>query len=133
MATQIFVNLPVKNLDKSMAFFKGLGFKFNKKFTDKTAACMIIGENIHSMLLTRAKFEGFAKKKIADTSKTKEVLTAISVESRAKVDILVGKAVKLGGTEPGGPMDHGFMYYRSFDDLDGHTWEIFWMDPKAVK
>jgi hypothetical protein len=133
MPTQIFVNLPVRNLDKSMAFFKGLGFRFNKQFTDKTAACMVVSDNIYSMLLTHAKFKSFTKKAIADTKKSTEVLTAISVDSKAKVNKLVDKAIASGAKEPRGAQDYGFMFLRAFEDLDGHTWEIFWMDPKAVK
>jgi hypothetical protein len=133
MPTEIFVNLPVRNLDKSMAFFKTLGFKFNKQFTDKSAACMVISDNIYSMLLTHQKFKSFTKKAIADTRKNTEVLTAISVDSKAKVNKIVEKAVASGAKEPRDPQDYGFMFLRAFEDLDGHTWEIFWMDPKAVK
>ena len=133
MPTEIFVNLPVKNLDKSIAFFKGLGFKFNKNFTDDTAACMVISDSIYSMLLTHEKFKSFTKKAIADTKKTIEVMTAISVDNKARVNKMVEKAVAQGAKEPRKPQDYGFMYLRAFEDLDGHTWEIFWMDPKAVK
>ena len=133
MSTKIFVNLPVKNLDKSMAFFKALGFKFNKQFTDETAASMIISDDIYAMLLTHAKFKQFTTKAIADTKKSIEVLNALSFDSKAKVNKFVDKAVAAGGKEPRKPQDMGFMYLRAFEDLDGHTWEIFWMDPKAVK
>ena len=133
MSTKIFVNLPVKNLDKSIVFFKALGFKFNKQFTDETAASMIISDDIYAMLLTHAKFKQFTAKAIADTKKTIEVLNALSVDSKAKVDKLVDKAIAAGGKEPRKPQDMGFMYLRAFEDLDGHTWEIFWMDPKAIK
>lgn len=131
--TKIFVNLPVKSLDKSMAFFKALGFKFNKQFTDETAACMVISDDIYAMLLTHAKFKSFTSKKIVDAKTTTEVLTAISVDSKTKVNKLVDKAVAAGGTEPRPKQDYGFMYLRAFDDLDGHTWEIFWMDPANVQ
>lgn len=128
---RIFVNLPVKNLGKSIAFFKALGFKFNKQFTDETAACMVISQDIYAMLLTHAKFKQFTTKAIADTKKSIEVLNALSADSKAKVDKLVDKAIASGGKEPRKPQDMGFMYLRAFEDLDGHTWEIFWMDPKA--
>lgn len=133
MPTQIFVNLPVKNLDKSMTFFKALGFKFNKQFTDKTAACLIISENIYAMLLTHAKFKQFTPKAIADTKKTTEVLNAISFNNKAKVNKIMERAIAAGGREQGKAQDLGFMYHRAFEDPDGHTWEVFWMDPKAIK
>jgi hypothetical protein len=133
MPSKIFVNLPVRSLDKSMAFFKALGFKFNKQFTDETAACMVISADIYAMLLTHAKFKQFTRKDIADTRKSIEVMNALSADSKAKVDRLVDKAVAAGGREPRKPQDMGFMYLRAFEDLDGHTWEVFWMDPKAVK
>jgi predicted lactoylglutathione lyase len=133
MATKIFVNLAVKDLEKSMAFFKTLGFTFNPQFTDATAACMVISEHIYSMLLTEEKFRGFSKKPIVDTSKANEVMTALSFESKDAVNRIVDAAVAAGGTEPRPPMDFGFMYGRSFTDLDGHIWEPFWMDPKHVQ
>ncbi len=132
MATKIFVNLPVKDLDKSMVFFGKLGFTFNKQFTDETAACMVISDDIYTMLLTEKKFKEFTRKAIADATKTTEVLTCLSMDSREKVDTLVDAAVKAGATEPRPAMDLGFMFQRSFDDLDGHIWEIIHMDPSAV-
>lgn len=132
MATKIFVNLPVKDLKKSIEFFTKLGYTFNQQFTDETATCMIISEDIYAMLLTHEKFQSFTKKQIADTTKTTEVLTCLSADSKEQVNELVDKAVKAGGTETKEPQDHGFMFYRSFDDLDGHTWEIMWMDPTAI-
>jgi uncharacterized protein len=132
MATKIFVNLPVKDLPKSMSFFKALGFSFNPQFTDDTAACMVISEGIYAMLLTHKKFAEFTNKEIADATKTTEVLTCLSRDSRAEVDTLVGAALAAGGTEPREPTDHGFMYGRSFEDPDGHIWEIVWMDPSAI-
>lgn len=132
MPHKIFVNLPVKSLAKSMAFFKALGFKFNSKFTDATAACMVISDDIFAMLLTHAKFKEFTPKPIADASKTTEVLVALSVESKAKVKRLVAKAVAAGGREARPAKDHGFMFEHAFEDPDGHIWEIFWMDPKAA-
>lgn len=132
MATKIFVNLPVGNLDRSMRFFETLGFTFDPRFTDDTAACMVIAEDIYAMLLTERKFKEFTRKNIADATTTTEVLTCLSTETKQKVDEIVDKAVKAGATEARGPMDHGFMYGRSFDDLDGHIWEIIWMDPNFI-
>ena len=131
--TKIFVNLAVKDLDKAMAFFKAIGFTFNPQFTDKTAACMVISEHNYAMLLTHEKFRGFSKKEIADTSKANEVMTALGLESKDAVNRMVDAAVKAGGTEPRPPMDFGFMFGRSFTDLDGHIWEPFWMDPAHVQ
>jgi predicted lactoylglutathione lyase len=133
MINQIFLNLPVKNLDKSMAFFKKLGFTFNKEFTDKNAACMVMGNNIYTMLLVEKFFKTFTKKKIADTKKDIEGLFAISVESRNKVDILMAKALRMGGKEPRPTSNHGWMYSRTLEDLDGHTWEIMYFDEKKRK
>lgn len=132
MPTQIFVNLPVKDLNKSTTFFRKLDFTFDANFTDEAAACMKIGDNIFAMLLTHAKFKEFTTKAIADATKTTEVLTCLALESRAAVDRLVDAAVRAGATEDRGPMDYGFMYGRSFDDLDGHVWELIHMDEKAA-
>jgi predicted lactoylglutathione lyase len=133
MSTMIFVNLPVADLPRSMRFFEALGYGFNKQFTDDTAACLVIAEHICAMLLTHEKFRQFTDKAIADATRVTEVLTCLSAESRSAVDALVDKAVKAGATEPRPPMDYGFMYGRAFDDLDGHTWEIMWMDPGHVQ
>jgi uncharacterized protein len=133
MTTKIFVNLPVEDLDKSKAFFTKLGYRFNPQFTDETAACMVITDDIYTMLLTKAKFQEFTKKPIADATETTEVLTCLSVDSRAKVDELLDAALEAGATEARDAMEHGFMYGRSFNDLDGHIWEIIWMDPQAVQ
>ena len=133
MPRMIFVNLPVKDLDKSMTFFKALGFSFNAQFTDETAACMVISETIFAMLLTHEKFAGFAPHPIADARATPEVLNALSCESRAAVDDLVAAAVAAGGRTYNAPQDHGFMYGHGFQDLDGHVWEVFWMDPAFVQ
>jgi uncharacterized protein len=133
MPSKIFVNLPVKDLDKSKTFFGKLGYTFNAQFTDETAACMVISDDIYAMLLTHAKFKDFTKKPIADAHKTTEVLIALSVDSKDAVSKLVDAAVKGGGSENRDPQDYGFMFLRSFDDLDGHIWEIFWMDPKHVQ
>lgn len=131
MARNIYVNLPVKGLKASMAFFGALGFTFNPKFTDETAAGVTISEGIHAMLLTHKKFQGFIPNEICDTAKAAEVLICISCDGRAEVDEMHGKAVAAGGTEVRPASDHGFMYGRSFRDLDGHVWELMWMDPAA--
>lgn len=132
MATNIFVNLPVKDLKRSMAFFEKLGFKNNPRFTDETAACMVISEDIFVMLLTEAKFKTFMPKAIADAKTSTEVLIALSCESRAKVEELVRTAVAAGGSTYAEANDHCFMYQHGFQDPDGHIFELIWMDPKAV-
>ena len=132
MATKIFVNLPVKDLNNSMGFFKSLGFSFNPQFTDETAACMVISEDIYAMLLTHSKFREFTTKEISDSKKNAEVILALSSESKLKVNETVDKAIKAGGIEPIQSKDFGFMYQRSFQDLDGHLWEVVWMDPAAI-
>ena len=132
MATQIFVNLPVKNLKKSMEFFTRLGYSFNPQFTDKTAACMIVSEDIYVMLLTKAKFREFTSKRICNAKKSTEVLLCLSCESRDKVNELVGKAVAAGGTLYSESKDYGFMYQHGFEDLDGHMWELIHMEPSAI-
>jgi uncharacterized protein len=133
MTTKIFVNLAVKDLDRSKAFFEQLGFTFNPQFTDESAACMVITDDIYAMLLTYPKFKEFTKKDIADAHKTTEVLTCLSFDSKDKVSEVVDKAVVAGGTEAREPMDYGFMFGRSFNDLDGHTWEVIWMDPSHIQ
>lgn len=133
MAAKIFVNLPVKDLKKSMEFFGKLGFSFNPQFTDETAACMIVSEDILVMLLTHNKFKIFTPKQICDATQSSEVLVALSAEDREGVDNLVRKAVAAGGTTYNKPQDYGFMYGHGFQDLDGHIWETFYMDPKAIK
>jgi hypothetical protein len=132
MSTQIFVNLPVKNLKQSIEFFTQLGFQFNSQFTDETATCMIVSETIFVMLLTHEKFKTFTPNAICDATKSTEVLTCLSVESRAKVDEIVRKAVAAGGTTYNDPQDHGFMYGHGFQDLDGHIWELIYMEPNAA-
>lgn len=132
MAKQIFVNLPVKDLEKSKSFFSQLGFTFNPQFTDEKAACMIIGENIFAMLLTEPFFKTFTKKEICDAKKNTEVLIALDAVNRAEVDELVKKAVAAGGTLYAEPQDHGWMYAHSFADLDGHQWELVYMDESAI-
>lgn len=133
MVTNIFVNLPVKDLKKSMEFFKHLGFTFNEQFTDDTAAAMVIGKNMYAMLLTESKFKEFISTEVADTNKVIEVLVALSLESKQEVDDLFEKVLQAGGRQARPAKDHGFMYERSFKDVDGHIWEPFWMDPSFVK
>lgn len=132
MSTKIFVNLPVKNLKQSIEFFTQLGFQFNPQFTDETATCMIVSEDIFVMLLTHEKFKTFTPKTICDATKSTEVLVCLSAESREAVDERVYKAVAAGGTIYSEPQDHGFMYGHGFQDLDGHIWEIMYMEPSAI-
>jgi uncharacterized protein len=132
MARKIFVNLPVKDLKKSIEFFTKLDFTFNAQFTDETAACMMVGEDIFVMLLTHDKFKIFTPKEICDATKSTEVLVCLSAESRENVNAMVGKAVAAGGTTYNEPQDHGFMYGHGFQDLDGHIWELIYMEPSAI-
>ena len=134
MNSMIFVNLPVSDLPRSKRFFTALGYRFDPKFTNDDAACMVINEgSIYAMLLTRGFFQQFTPREIADATRTTEVLTCLSAPSRAAVNELVEKALAAGGTEPRPPQDHGFMFGRSFADPDGHIWEIMWMDPKQAE
>ncbi|WP_406182691.1 VOC family protein [Streptomyces sp. NBC_01006] len=132
-STMIFVNLPVKNLDATKVFWSKLGYGFNAQFTDENCAAMPITDSIVAMFLTEARFKDFTHKAIADTSTTTSVLLCLSAESRAAVDEIVDSAVGAGATEPRAAQDYGTMYGRAFDDLDGHTWEIMWMDPAMVQ
>ncbi len=132
MTRQIFINLPVKDVKRSMNFFSQLGFSFNMQFTDDKAACLVIGENIYAMLLHEEFFKTFTKKELADATKVTEVLIAIDVESREAVDSMIQKAVNAGGTIYSNPSDHGWMYQHSFADLDGHQWEVFYSDINAL-
>jgi predicted lactoylglutathione lyase len=132
MIRQIFVNLPIKDMQRSQSFFKALGLGFNKRFTNEQGACLEIAPNIYAMLLVETFFQGFTKLPIADARKSTEVLIALSCDSRAEVDALVAQAVAAGGTTPNAPTDHGFMYQHGFADLDGHQWEVFWMDESAA-
>lgn len=129
---KIFVNLPVKDLEKSKAFFTRLGFAFNPKFSDQNAGCLVIGDDIYFMLLVESYFKTFTKKEIADASRSTEAILALSAESKAKVDELADKAMAAGAKPFNEPKDLGFMYNRSFQDLDGHLWEIVWVNPAAV-
>lgn len=131
MATQIFVNLPVRQLDRSIDFFSKLGFSFNPQFTDETAACMVVDGNIYAMLLTHEKFKAFTPKEICDAHKSTEVLVCLSRESREQVDEMVRKAVAAGGATYNAPQDYGFMYSHGFQDPDGHIWELIHMAPEA--
>jgi len=129
MKSQIYVNLPVKDLERSNAFFQDLGFQLEPKFSDDHASCVILGENIFAMLLVESFFKTFTNKPICDATKSAEVLVCLSCESRAEVDDLVQKAVAAGGGAPRKPQDHGFMYSHGFEDLDGHIWELIFMEP----
>jgi uncharacterized protein len=131
-ASRIFVNLPVQDLKKSIEFFGRLGFAFNPQFTDDTATCMIIGETMFAMLLTREKFSRFTPYPLVDAQRNTEVLVALQLDSRAQVDAILQKALAAGGRDFRPVEDHGWMYGRAFQDLDGHIWEIFWMDPAAM-
>lgn len=133
MPSKIFVNLPVKDLDRSIKFFADLGYPHNENFTDENATCIVISDDIYAMLLTEPFFKTFTKREIADSSTTVEVLVALSADSRQAVDELVDKALQAGGSAANEPNDQGFMYGRSFHDPDGHQWEIIWMDPAAVE
>jgi predicted lactoylglutathione lyase len=132
MPKLIFVNLPVTDLPQAKAFYEAIGAKNNPQFTDDTAACMVFSDTIHVMLLTHDKYKQFTSKQIADTHKTSAVLLAISEDSREGVDATLGKVLKAGGKEPRDKQDHGWMYDRAFEDLDGHTWEVMWMDVEAA-
>ncbi|TPQ19833.1 VOC family protein [Streptomyces sporangiiformans] len=129
----IFVNLAVNNLDASKKFFTELGYALNPQFSDEHCASVVISDTIVAMIMTKQRYADFTKKEIADSTKTSEVLLCLSAESREKVDELVDKAIAAGGSATGETQDHGFMYGRAFDDPDGHTWEVMWMDPAAVQ
>jgi len=133
MITKLFVNLPVKDLNKTVEFFTKLGFTFNPQFTDENATCMIVGNDIFVMLLVEKFFKTFTKKEISDVSKNTEVIVALSTQSREEVDQMMEKVLGAGGREARDPQDHGWMYGRSFEDIDGHLWEIFYMDETAIK
>jgi predicted lactoylglutathione lyase len=132
MSRKIFVNLPVKNLTQTVEFFTKLGFTFNPQFTDETATCMIVSEDIFVMLLTEAKFKEFTPKEICDSTRYTEVLVSLNCTDRVEVDELVRKAIAAGGKTYHEPQDLGFMYQHGFQDLDGHIWEVFFMEPSAI-
>ncbi len=131
-AKQIFVNLPVKDLTVSVDFFTAIGFEFNPHFTDENATCMVISDTIYAMLLVEPYFRDFTKKELPDLSRSAEVIVALSLDSREQVDELADKALAAGGKQSNEPVDHGFMYTRSFQDPDGHLWELFHMDESAI-
>ena len=133
MPTSIFINLPVKDLEKSKAFAQALGWTINAQFTDETAASVVISDTIYAMLLTHDKYRQFTDKQIADATKTSEVLICLAQDSKEAVHRLVDAAVKAGASETRPMQDYGFMISRSFDDLDGHTWEVVYMDPAHVE
>ncbi len=128
MSKKIFINLPIADLQKSMAFYTAIGFTNNPQFSDETGACMVLSEEIYVMLLTHPKFEQFTKKKIANTKKTVAVINSLSVDSAAEVNDFMTNALAAGGKEPSEAKDYGFMQQRSLEDLDGHLWEVFYMD-----
>ncbi|MFD5716983.1 VOC family protein [Streptomyces sp. NPDC127036] len=129
----LFVNLPVADLERSKAFFAGLGFGFNPLFADETSACMLVGENAFVMLLSREKFAQFAKLPLADPTTHTLALHCFSVSSREEVDKVSAAALETGATKADDAEDYGFMYSRSFFDLDGHGWQVMWMDPTAAE
>ncbi|MNY02061.1 Glyoxalase-like domain protein [compost metagenome] len=131
--SKLFVNLPIKDLEVSVAFFTKLGFTFNPQFTDDKAACMIVGDDAFVMLLTNEFFETFTKKSLADATLTTEVIVAVSAESKEAVDTMVKAALENGGKESNQLQDQGFMYSWSFKDPDDHLWEVIWMDPATIE
>ncbi|WP_416356093.1 VOC family protein [Aureimonas phyllosphaerae] len=133
MSRLIFVNLPVRDLERSISFYEALGHAKNPQFSDDTAACIVVSEAIHVMLLTHEKFMQFSPRPIADAKAGAQVLLCLSASSREAVDAEVGKAVEAGGkADPTPTQEYGFMYGRSYEDPDGHIWEVMWMDPAAV-
>lgn len=127
-ADKIFVNLPVKDLDETMEFFSKIGFEFNPQFTDENATCMVISDSIFAMLLVEDYFMSFTKKDISDTSRSSEVIIALTANSRQEVDEIVNRAFDAGGKPLNEPQDHGFMYGWGFEDINGHLWEVFYME-----
>ena len=130
---KVFVNIPVADLQRSIDFFQALGFTFNAQFTDATGTCMLVGEDAYFMLLTRERFGDFSKRPVGDARRETTAMFALSAGSREEVDALVARAVDAGGSHAADKQDHGFMYGWSFYDLDGHHWEVFWMDPSFVQ
>jgi predicted lactoylglutathione lyase len=129
---KLFVNVPVNDVQRSIEFFEALGFTFNAQFTDATAAAMLVGEDAYFMLLGREKFASFSKRPLGDAQQQTGAIYALSACTRAEVDEIVAKAVAAGGSHALDPQDHGFMYGWSFYDLDGHHWEVFYMDPSII-
>ena len=132
MASRIFINLPVKDINASMRFFSQIGFEFDQRFSSPDTLCMVVSEHIYVMLLERARFKTFTKKPISDAHTHTEVLIALDADSREGVDDMVRKALEAGGALYAEPIDHGFMYSHSFEDLDGHQWEIGYMDMSQI-
>jgi len=132
MIRSLFVNLPVRDLPRTQAFWAALGLGFNARFSNEQAACLVINDHIQVMLLTEPFFQGFTKLPLSNARQATEVLLALSCDSRAEVEALVSKAVTAGATTPNAPVDHGFMFQHGFADLDGHQWEVFWMDESAA-
>jgi len=133
VVSKIFVNLPVQDLQKSRAFFGSLGFSFNPQFSDDTGACLVVSDVIHAMLLTRPKFAQFTDKSIVDGHQSAEVIVALGVDDKDDVNRIADAALNAGAQEPRPPQDYGFMFLRSFQDLDGHIWEVAWMNPNHVQ
>lgn len=129
----IFLNLPVKDVQKSTDFFKALGFAMNPQFSDENTSCIIIGDNIFALIMSEDRFKDFTDKEIVDTSTSAEVILALSAKSRDQVDEIINKALAAGGKKYNDPQDYGFMYQWSFQDLDGHLWEIVYMDESALQ
>lgn len=132
MISSVFINLPVEKLTKSVEFFTALGFKFNAQFTDAESTCMIVNETVYVMLLEKAKFQGFIDKPISPST-SNEAILAFACESPAEVRALTEKAIELGARQINEPEDHGFMFSWGFEDLDGHLWDLFWMNPEHVQ
>ena len=130
---KLFVNIPVADLQRSIDFFEALGFTFNRQFTDATATCMLVGEDAYFMLLTPEKFASFTSLPVANPRAAAYAGYSFNVGSRAEVDDLAERALQAGGSQAGEPQDHGFMYSRGFFDPDGHSWDVFWMDPAVVE
>ena len=133
VTTKIFVNLPVRDLARSIRFFSQLGFRFDPRFTDEKAACMVVSDAGYVMLIQEAFYRTFTRRELCDPRREEEGLVALSCEGRAEVDALVRAALEAGGAEAMPPVDHGFMYERSFNDPDGHHWAVLWMDPKTAE
>jgi len=131
-ARKLFVNIPVNDVQKAIVFFEHLGFAFNTQFTDASATCLLVGTDAYFMLMVKDRFAGFSKKPTGDSRKETNAIFALALDSRDEVDSLFAKALAAGGTKAADLQDHGFMYVQSFYDLDGHHWELFWMDPTAI-
>jgi len=133
MTKNLFLNLPVRDVQRSIGFFRQLGYGFNAQFTNEKAACLVISEHINVMLVGEQLFAGFTPRAIADARVGTEMIAALAVDSRAEVDELMEKALAAGAASLMPVQDHGFMYQRGFEDPDGHLWEVFYMDPDYVQ